>query len=461
MKTFLFITSFFIANAFQAQQFVGNWIGNIQVQGIKMPLVFRIQEKNGQLSATLDSPSQKVTGIQVQKVLTSGNTITLELSNLNVNYVANYVNDSLVGNFSQNGSISPLKMSRLVGEYSNIVKRPQEPTAKKFNYHIQEVIIENTAEKVKLAGTLTIPKGKGPFPAVVLISGSGPQNRDSELLGHKPFWIIADYLSSNGIAVLRCDDRGVGKSTGNFSTATSANFATDAKAMLQFLRIQPKINASKTGILGHSEGGVIAPIAVADDPSNGFLILLAAPGIPNDSLMLLQNQMILKSSGESEEKINQYTAFNRKCYQLLKSNVDIYELDHQMELLIKNNYPDSSLKSELIRPMLQQFTSPWFRYFVNYDPTTYLKKIQTPVLAIQGDKDLQVSPIENIQGIESIFKSAGNKRVEIHLVPNKNHLFQTTTTGKIEEYGELEETFSPEVLEIIKNWILKLPNSTK
>lgn len=461
MKSFLFIISFFIINAFQAQQFVGNWIGNIQVQGTKMPLVFRIQEKNGQLSATMDSPSQKVTGIPFQKVLASGNTITLELSNLNINYVANYVHDSLVGNFSQNGSNFPLNMSRLVGEYSNIVKRPQEPTAKKFNYQIREVIVENTAEKVKLAGTLTIPKGKGPFPAVVLISGSGPQNRDSELLGHKPFWIMADYLSSNGIAVLRCDDRGFGKSTGNFSTATSANFATDAQAILQFLRKQPKINASKTGILGHSEGGMIAPIAVADDPSNGFLILLAAPGIPIDSMMLLQNQMVLKSLGESEEKINQNAAFNRKCYQLLKSNVDVYELDHQMELLIKNNYPDSSLKSEQIRPLVQQFTSPWFRYFVNYDPSTYLKKIQTPVLAIQGDKDLQVSPIENIQGIESIFKSAGNKHVEIHLVPNKNHLFQTTTTGKIEEYGELEETFSPEVLEIIKNWILKLPNSTK
>lgn len=461
MKIILFIASFFLVNSLIAQQFVGNWIGNIQVQGIKMPLVFRIQEKNGQLSATMDSPKQKVTGIPVQKVISSGNTLTLELSNLNINYVAHYVNDSLVGNFSQNGANFPLKMSRMVGEYSETVKRPQEPTSKKFNYRIQEVIVDNTSEKVKLAGTLTIPKGKGPFPAVVLISGSGPQNRDSEILGHKPFWIIADYLSSNGIAVLRCDDRGVGKSTGNFSTATSANFATDAQAMLQFLRKQPKINASKTGILGHSEGGIIGPIAVADDPANGFLILLAAPGIPIDSLMVLQNQMILRSSGESEEKINQISAFNRACYQLLKSNIDAYELDHQMELLIKNDYPDSSLKSEQIRPMVQQFTSPWFRYFANYDPSFYLKKIQTPVLAIQGDKDLQVSPIENIEGIKSIFSSAGNKHVEIHLVPNKNHLFQTTTTGKIEEYGELEETFSPEVLEIIKNWILKFTNATK
>lgn len=461
MKTFLFIAALLIVNFLQAQQFVGNWVGNILIQGIKMPLVFRIQEKNGQLSATMDSPKQKVTGIPVQKVIASGNTLTLELSNLNINYVAHFVNDSLVGNFSQNGANFPLKMSRLEGEYSEAVKRPQEPTSKKFNYHIQEVIVENTAEKVKLAGTLTIPKGKGPFPAVALISGSGPQNRDSEILGHKPFWIMADYLSSNGIAVLRCDDRGVGKSTGNFSTATSANFASDAQAILQFLRKQPKINASKTGILGHSEGGIIAPIAVTDDPSNGFLILLAAPGIPIDSLMLLQNQMILKSSGESAEKINLNTDFNRKCYQLLKSNIDEYELDHQMELLIKNNYPDSSLKPEQIRPLVQQFTSPWFRFFVNYDPTTYLKMIQTPVLAIQGDKDLQVSPIENIEGIKSILSSAGNKHVEIHLVPNKNHLFQTTTTGKIEEYGELEETFSPEVLEIIKNWILKLPNAIK
>ncbi len=457
MKKILVIAALLLLNATQAQQFVGNWIGKIAVQGLKMPLIFRIQEKNGQFSATMDSPSQNVNGIPFQEVRITSNRIVLNQPNLGVQYDGTYVNDSLYGNFTQNGVSYPLNMARLVGEYTGIAKRPQEPKPK-FKYRIQEVVIENSAEKVKLAGTLTIPKGKGPFPAVVLISGSGPQNRDSEILGHKPFWVIADYLSSNGIAVLRCDDRGVGKSTGNFSTATSANFASDAQAILTFLRKQPQINPTKTGILGHSEGGMIAPIAVAADPANGFLILLAAPGIPIDSLMLLQNQLVLRSQGESESKIQQYSDFNRACYRLLKSNVDAYELDHQMELLIQKNYPDSALKAENIRPLIQQFTSPWFRYFINYNPDVYLQQIHTPVLVIQGDKDLQVSPIENMKGIEASITSNGNKHVELHLVPNKNHLFQTTTTGKVEEYGELEETFSVEVLEIIKNWILGLPN---
>jgi dienelactone hydrolase len=433
-----------------SQEFEGDWTGKILVQGFPLTLDYHISKNENGFTATMDSPDQKSYGNKVKEVIVNGYEINLNFPEYKIFTKLNYKNDSLIGNYVQLGKNYPMSLSRKTGE-SKAINRPQEPKAP-FDYQIEEVKFKNTKEKITLAGTLTYPNGAGPFPTVILISGSGGQNRDEELFNHKPFWVIADYFAKNGIATLRYDDRGIAQSEGNFAASTSEDFAEDAKAGIEFLKKHSKVNTSRLGIVGHSEGGIIAPMVAAADSSVGFIILLAGPGIPIDELMILQNNEVSKAAGLAESIIKENAVLNQKCYAIIKTEKDLTKTKSKLRKLLSKNK-----MSELdIQNTINLVCSPWFRYFIQYDPKISLEKVKCPVLAVNGDKDIQVIAKENLAGIEAALKKAGNQNYEVKLVENKNHLFQTTEKLGIDEYFENEETFAPDVLKLMLDWINKI-----
>lgn len=432
------------------QKFEGDWIGKILVQGFPLTIEFHISKQNTDFTATMDSPDQKSFGNKITEVLAKGNTIDLNEPQFKMYTKLSYRNDSLIGVFKQLGTDYPLSMCRKTDQNSSS-SRPQEPKSP-FDYDIEEVKFKNTKDNINLAGTFTCPKGTGPFPTVILISGSGGQNRNEEIFNHKPFWVIADYFAKNGIATLRYDDRGIEESEGNFASATSADFANDARAGIEFLKQHSKVDKQNLGIVGHSEGGMIAPMIAASDNSIGFLILLAAPGIPIDQLMILQNNAISKASMMSESTMAKNQKLNQQCYQILKAEKSEKDTKSQLKKLFKSK----NMSEAEIESLLAQITSPWFKYFISYDPKYSLEKVFCPVLALNGDKDVQVTAKENLAGIAASLEKGGNKEYETKLIENKNHLFQTTTKYSLDEYVKNDESFAPDVLNLMANWIKKI-----
>ena len=308
---------------------------------------------------------------------------------------------------------------------------------------------------------MSLPTKEGFFPAVILISGSGAQNRDEELLGHKPFLVIADYLTKNGIAVLRFDDRGTAMSKGNYATATTLDFASDVEAAVQYLLTRKEIDQKKIGLIGHSEGGIIAPMVAAKSKKVSFIILLAGTGIPGDELLLLQQELIGKASGISDEDLKKTKSTNSEVFEMVKKaknsdqlNVDITEyITKSLKLDSKAKIPDGISESEYIAMQMSQITSPWMQFFIKYNPALVLEKVKCPVLALNGDKDMQVPSKVNLDAINKALVKGGNKKVTSKELPNLNHLFQDCKTGAPQEYSEIEQTFSPSALVEILNWI--------
>jgi hypothetical protein len=341
-----------------------------------------------------------------------------------------------------------------------VPKRPQEPV-KPYPYHTEDITFQNAKTNISLAGTLTLPKKDGVFPVVVLITGSGPQNRDEELLGHKSFLVISDYLTKNGIAVLRYDDRGVGESKGNFETATSADFATDVESAVAYLKTRKEINKKKIGLMGHSEGGLIAPMVAAKSSDVNFIVLLAGTGIQGDKLLLLQQELIARASGISEAKIAETASINSKLFELVNKSTDNQKLKTDLTNLIyenakdikANEIPNGMSKEDYISMQVNSILSPWMEYFIKYNPAPALEKVKCAVLAVNGEKDLQVPPKENLSAIENALKKGGNTHVTIREFPNLNHLFQECKSGSPNEYAVIEQTFSPIVLDEITKWI--------
>lgn len=448
-KLFLFTCLFFSTFLF-SQTLEGDWSGELSVSGSRLPLVFHFQQNQGVWSGTMDSPTQKMNGIPFSSIQVIENNVYLEIAMLNMKYQGNLIqSDSISGEFLQANLQLPLHLKKGIAVFKE-PNRPQEPK-KPFPYSEKEVTIKNVIDGNFLAGTLTLPKGKGPFPAVVLISGSGPQNRDEEIMGHKPFWIIADYLTRNGIAVLRYDDRGIGNSTGSFSTATSADFANDAEAVFQFLQKQKKINPSKVGLVGHSEGGLIAQIVAARNKQVENVIFLAAPGIDIDSLMLLQISAVNRSQQIPEEQTSQMLKNGRKVYDLLKSDLSTKDLKSALRIELEKQLQELTDEEQVemrkqTESSIEMYASNWFRYFINYSPEKYLKDMKCRVLALNGENDIQVLYKENLMGIMNTLVDNGNKQVKIQFFPNLNHIFQTCSECTVAEYGELEETFNQEVL---------------
>lgn len=340
--------------------------------------------------------------------------------------------------------------------------RPQEPK-EPFNYTSEDIIFTNyIADSITLAGTLTLPKNIKNPPVAILISGSGPQNRDEELMGHKPFLVLSNYLTNHGIAVLRYDDRGIGASKGNFKNATTFDFATDVEAAINYLKSRNDIDKTKIGLIGHSEGGLIAPIIASRNNDVAFIVLLAGPGVNGAKVLETQAKKAGELAGTPEAFLEENQKLASIVYDIIRINTDENIIKKQIPKQLndyKTNNPMSVLAPYITPVMIEQqlsiLNSDWICTFIRTEPKDYLEKTTCPVLALNGSKDFQVLPEINLEGIDSALKKAGNKDVTIKQLEGLNHLFQTAETGSIKEYKTIEETFSPMALEIIKDWILK------
>jgi pimeloyl-ACP methyl ester carboxylesterase len=429
----------------------GAWLGTLDVGVAKLRLVFHFTNTPNGLTATLDSLDQGAKGLPVTTVTRNGAFLRLELKQLGGTFegTIDAASASIEGTWTQLGASRPLVLKRSNDTAELELRRPQNPV-KPYPYREEDVAYDNKAALVRLSATLTVPAGQGPFPAVVLLTGSGPQDRDESLLGHRPFLVLADHLTRHGIVVLRADDRGVGKSGGNFDTATTADFATDAEAGVAYLQTRPEVNPKKIGLVGHSEGGIIAPMVAARNPGVAFIVLMAGSGVPGDEVLVAQNVLIAQAGGISREQAEQNANQLRETVALVKQEKDNAVLETKLRERLAGRIPPAQIDRQI-----KTLGGPWFRYFLAYDPATALKQVKCPVLAINGEKDLQVPPKQNLPAIRSALEAAGNKNVEVDELPGLNHLFQTAKTGAPSEYAQIEETMSPVALDRIARWILK------
>lgn len=438
-----------------AQDITGQWAGTLQLPMYKLRLVFHISSDNNGLTATMDSPDQGSKGIPVTQVTFESPELTLEIATLQLKFKGTLTDAQIRGTFTQGGQSFPLDLTKNSATIQ--VNRPQEPIAP-YPYRSEEVTFENKKAGISLAGTLTLPQIGNNFPVAILITGSGKQNRDEEMLGHKPFLVISDYLTRNGIAVLRYNDRGMAPSTGNFNLATSADFAQDVASAIEYLKTRKEINRKKIGLIGHSEGGMIAPMVASMSGDVNFIVLLAGPGIKGDELMLRQKSLIEEKMGYNQMQVESSRLFMKGIYDIITASTsDTATLRDSVA-----NYVEAKLGSlykEKLSATIEQITTPWFIYFLRFTPSVYLSQVKCPVLALNGSKDLQVPAKENLAGIRAGIESGGNKRVTIMELENLNHLFQECTTGLPSEYGNIEQTCSPKMLEVLKDWIASVTSS--
>ncbi|WP_281322457.1 alpha/beta hydrolase family protein [Flavobacterium aestivum] len=451
-KAVFFLIAILTSFIMVGQEITGQWNGVLKVPGSQLRVVFNITKAENGYSSTLDSPDQGAKGIPFTKTSFENSILKLEIPNAQIVYEGMLNKDNnIVGNFVQRGQSFSLNLSKGKIE-EKIVLRPQEPQ-KPYPYYSEEVAFENKTDKNVLAGTLTLPRKEGIFPAVILITGSGPENRDEEIFGHKPFLVLADYLTKKGIAVLRFDDRGVAKSTGDYKTATTLDFAHDVQSGVDYLKSRKEIDKNKIGLIGHSEGGVIAPIVAENSKDVGFIVLLAGTGIRGDKLMLLQKEKIEHQMGISENEIQKGQEKFKGAYDIILASTAADDLTTKINSYIKSQF-GNKLDGEQTSALVAQLTSPWMVYFLKFDPATALEKVKCPVLALNGDKDLQVPADENLDAIKKAVAKGGNKKVTTKVLPNLNHLFQECKTGSPDEYKIIEQTFSPIALEEISKWIL-------
>lgn len=437
-----------------AQDISGKWNGILKVQGIQLRLVFNITKTDKGYSSTMDSPDQGAKGIPVTTTNYENSILKLEVSNAGIKYEGILGEENaFVGIFKQSGQSFPLVLTKKKIEKEKVI-RSQEPI-KPYPYYSEEVKFENTKDKIVLAGTLTLPKKNGKFPVVILISGSGPQNRDEELLDHKPFLVLADYLTKNGIAVLRFDDRGTAKSTGDFKNATTFDFATDVEYAIKYLQTRKGINKNNIGLIGHSEGGIIAPIIASKNKDIDFIVLMAGSTLRGDKLLLLQKYKIEIQMGINKQLVEKNQQIFAGAYEMiLNKNLEKEVLSDSLSHYFISKY-GKILPENQKNALINQLTSPWMISFIRLDPAVYLEKVSCPILAINGNKDIQVPSKENLEIIKNIFKKSKNTNVVIKELKNLNHLFQECETGVISEYATIEQTISPIALEEISNWILK------
>lgn len=439
----------------------GIYQGELAVAGQTLRIAIHLdQREDGTWSAAMDSIDQGAMGIKASKVAVTPPDATIEWSSMGAKLVGSVTADGQTfdGTYTQGPFSAPLTLSRV--ESVEAPKRPQVPQPP-FPYTAVDVDFDSVDEDVELAGTLTVPEGKGPFPAVVLVSGSGAQNRDEELMGHKPFLVIADHLSRNGIAVLRYDDRGTAQSTGNHGAATSFDFANDAEGAVRFLKTRAEIDPARIGIAGHSEGGLIAPIVAARSSDVAFIVMLAGPGIPGDEILRLQNDLIARAGGATEEQLTRSKEINEKIFAALKEEELGPRLSGKLLAIIEDAKRAATTDAERVEYEqaalgIGQFATPWFKAFLAYDPVPTLRAVKCPVLALNGGKDLQVPPKENLEAIERALREGGNTRFVIRELPGLNHLFQPTETGAPSEYVKIETTFSEDALTAMTEWVLAL-----
>lgn len=433
----------------------GVWQAALEANGLRLRFQLHVShDDQKQLVAALDSPDMGISGLPAVKVSQKINVFHFEIPVVDGVFegTVNPAKSVIAGTWTQGGITRNLKFQR--SDQLLELVRPQNPV-KPYPYREEQVIFANPKAQVSLAATLTLPRGPGPFPAAILIAGSGPQDRDETVAGHRPFLVLADHLTRKGLAVLRYDKRGIGKSTGNFDQATTEDFASDAVAAVAYLKSQKEIDAGKIGLIGHSEGGIIAPLIASRSSDVAWMILLAAPGLKGEDVMLLQSELILKAAGFDDDRIAKARDFNRQSYDLARKERNAEALEAKLTDLVDSTGMSTTLPPTTLKPQARMMTSPWFRFFLDYDPIPALEKTHCPVLALNGDKDLQMASKENLAQIQRALQAGGNKDFQIKELPGLNHLFQHALTGSPTEYGGIEETFSPEALNILSDWILK------
>ncbi len=455
--------------------FIGKWHGDLRVNPqFKLTIAFEITPlASGEYEAVMHSVDQKSYNITVDRVLANKDSILIEVKMLSAIFKGRLVADSLskqktilTGTFGNPGSQGMVLNLTKCDEFPfKIARRPQEPK-KPYPYHSEDVTFTNTEEGISLRGTFTKPFGAVNAPAVVLISGSGPSDRNQTIFGHKVFLVLADYLTSNGFAVLRYDDRGAGESQGSFRTATVRDHAADASSAIDYLKSRADVDSSRIGLIGHSLGAEIAPITATINSSTAFIVLMAGAAISLQEVIYEQCDAIFTSRGASKEGI----ALNREILgsvmEIFKNSandsiakelikVNLASFNERVSALEKSDLEKIGLSSPLKLSDYAGLLMPFMRYDLFHNPSETLKDVECPVFALIGDKDIQVLP-HNLDTIEQTLISAGNTRVTTKLYKNHNHLLQNCITGEIDEYGEIEETISEEVVYDIIKWIKRV-----
>lgn len=428
----------------------GTWLGSLDTGAIKLRIVFKILSTADGLTAQMQSPDQSPVWLTATSVTRNADALTITLKGLGIAYEGKIAADSsaIDGTFTQMGNPLPLALKKVNSQSELELNRPQNPV-KPYPYREEEVAYKSAGNT--LAATLTLPSGKSPFPAVLLIVGSGPHDRDESLLGHKPFLVLSDYLTRHGIAVLRADKRGVAKSTGDYAKATTVDFAADAEAGVAYLKTRTEVDPRRIGLLGHSEGAIVAPMAAVADPGIAFIVMLAGSAVPGDQIIVEQSRLIAMAAGASQQKAAEDAEKERETLTLIETEKDPAALERLLGAkLAAEGMPDAAIAAQI-----KAATSPWFRFFLTYDPAAALRKLKTPVLALSGSLDLQVPPAQNLPPLRKALADAGNQHAEVDELPGLNHLFQNAKTGSPSEYGQIEETISPAALDKIASWILK------
>jgi len=445
----------------------GKWLGTLTInESLKLRLGFDIYENDSsQLTSVVHSLDQGAFDIPVKTTALKNDSVFIEIKALDSFFRGKIINNKLIeGSFLLGNSTLALKLARVSDFPIEKVKRPQEPE-RPYPYDETDINFKNVESKeVTLAGTLTTPKGEGPFPAVILISGSGPNDRDAQIFGHKYFLVLADYLTRSGIAVLRTDDRGTNESTGDYDAADILALSSDVVSAFDYLSKHSKIDARKIGIIGHSHGASIAPVAAVKEKNIAFAILMAGAAESLSENIIEQAEIIYKQLGVSDKGIALNTKYLNTAFDIVNLNTKFEEAKKQFEVFCRSFEKELKSLSEKelnileLRPplssnIIKEFMSPAMKKDLFFQPTDYLNKIHCPTLIINGSKDVQV-PIRHLKLTENLIKSNGNVQVTAKAFKDKNHLFQTAQTGSVSEYQEIEETISPEVLSYLSEWIL-------
>jgi len=444
---------------FTQQSLEGHWEGAISIQGIQLEIRVDFKADQEGLKGTIDVPQQGGKGLALKNVRFEDPKVHFELpaGPTLAMFDGELKKDEVSGSFAQGPATGTFSLKR--GAMPKAAPPAEEPVPYK-----QEAV-GFTNGTVTLAGTLTLPASEGPFPAVVLITGSGAQNRDEEILGFKLFRLIADYLTRNGIAVLRYDDRGVGGSTGSTSESTTDDFAGDVLAAVQLLKVRPDIDAKHIGLCGHSEGGIVAPIAASRSKDVAFIVLMSTMSVTGERIMLAQGEAIGRANGASAEDLKKEAEFQKRIFKAVRGGGGWEELraDMRRDVLAqvkempaeqRKTIPDlDAYADQAVDAAIKMPQSPWFKYFLDLDPAPYLEKVHCPVLALFGELDTQVPAAENKQAIVAALEKGGNHDYTVQILPKANHLYIAAVTGSPKEYTSLKKEFVPGFLDLITRWI--------
>jgi pimeloyl-ACP methyl ester carboxylesterase len=462
MKTiiaFIIVTSISIASAF-SQDISGDWSGKTKRGEKELTFVFNFKKEKNTYSATMAVPTFRIDGIKPTATTFENGTLIIDGSNVGMNYKGIYNKELQIfeGTYKEGAIVLSLNLKR-GAEKTADSRRPQEPI-KPYPYYEEEVVFENVGAKVSLSGTLTLPSKNGNFPVAILISGSGAQDRDESFMGHKPFLVLSDHLTRQGIAVLRFDDRGHGKSTGDFGAATTADFAKDVLSAVTYLKTRKDIDLKHIGLIGHSEGGIIAPLVANQTKDVSFIVLLASTGISGTELSVMQSKTLRGFPVDDEVAYEKNT---RKAIAIVTSNKSNQEIKNELTkhyneflrpILTSLGAPEKNINA-FIDGQLKTSLKPWSKYFLQYNPADEFEKLQIPVLSLNGNKDTQVDAKINQTGIKNALIKGENKDYKIVELENLNHFFQECETGKMNEYRKIDQTFSPLALKEISTWVLK------